>query len=103
MKKSIWPGNTLTKRNDCTGLHSRFALPSLSCWPSVLYVLNLDFEVVGFLPFYARKLAKHNKRLVGRQMIKLLSRPTNNVEPFCGKRKVANLSADTSQNLRWFA
>jgi len=60
--------------------------------------MNLDFEVVGFLPFYPRKLAKHNKRLVGRQMIKLLSRPTNNVELFCGKRKVANSSTDTSQN-----
>jgi len=32
--------------------------------------MNLNFEVVFFLPIYARKYAKHNERLVGRQTIK---------------------------------
>jgi len=60
--------------------------------------VNLDFEVVVFLLFYTRKLAKINKSFVGRQMRKALARPTNNAESFCGQRKEANLSANTSQN-----
>jgi len=31
-------------------------------------------------------------------MRKALARPTNNAESFCGQRKEANLSANTSQN-----
>jgi len=35
--------------------------------------MNLDFEAVVFLLFYACKLAKLNKSFVGRQMIKALA------------------------------
>ena len=31
-------------------------------------------------------------------MKKVLARPTNNAEPFCGQRKEVNLSANTLQN-----
>jgi len=64
--------------------------------------MNLDFEVVVFLLFYARKLAKLNKSFVGQQLIKALARPTNNAESFCGQRKEANLSANISQNFAHF-
>jgi len=49
--------------------------------------MNLDFDVVFFLPIYARKYAKHNESLVGWQMIKVIAGPTNNAEQFCGQRK----------------
>jgi len=48
--------------------------------------MNLDFEVVVFLPrlsTFARKYAKQ---------------PTNNEEQFCGQRNEEILSAKTSQN-----
>jgi len=48
---------------------------------------NLNFEAVVFLPICADKQAKHNESLVERQMIKVLARPTNNVEQFCGQRR----------------
>jgi len=48
--------------------------------------MNLDFEV-AFLPIYSRKQANHNKSLVGRQAMKVLARPTNNAEQFCGQRQ----------------
>jgi len=48
----------------------------------------MDFEVVLFLPIYARKYANHNRSLLGRQTINALARPTNSAdELFCGQRK----------------
>jgi len=49
--------------------------------------MHLDFEVVVFLPIYARKQAKHNEILVEWQMIKLLARPTNIPKQFCEQRR----------------
>ena len=63
--------------------------------------MNLNFEVVIFLPICARKQAKHNKRMVERQMIKVLARPNN----FVDKEKVANLNETLHKILRflmWF-
>jgi len=48
---------------------------------------SLNLEIVFFLPIYAHKQAKHNESLVEQQMIKVLARPTNNAEQFCGQRK----------------
>jgi len=48
----------------------------------------MDFEVVVFLPIYARKYANRNKSLLGRQTINVLARPTNNAdELLCGQWK----------------
>jgi len=52
---------------------------------------------VFFLPIYARKQAKHNERLVERQMIKAIARQTNNEEHYVDKEKEENLSAYTSK------
>jgi len=35
-------------------------------------------------------------------MMKVLARPTNNAEQFCGQRKGGKLSVNTSQNFPWF-
>jgi len=42
---------------------------------------------VGFSTDLRSHIANHKKNLVGRQMIKVLARPTNNTEQFCGQRK----------------
>jgi len=61
----------------------------------------MDFEVVFFLPTDLRLQwqgnhnkslvlqwqGNHNKSLVGRQMINVLARPTNNAEQLCGQSK----------------
>jgi len=76
-----------------------FCLLQLSCRPSVasFTFMNLNFEVVIFLPICARKQAKHNKRMVERQMIKVLARPNN----FVDKEKVANLNETLHKILRF--
>jgi len=56
--------------------------------------MNLNFEVVVYLPIYARRQAQHNESWLERQMIKLLSRPTNNAEQFCGQRKGDKFKCD---------
>jgi len=63
----------------------------------------MDFAVLVFLPIYARKQANHNKTLMGRQIIKVLARPTNNAEQFLEQEKDVNLSVNISQNFPWFA
>jgi len=55
--------------------------------------MNMDFEVVDF---YLLTLAKRQSNK-NRKMIKLLARPSNNAEQFCGQRKEI-LSSNTSQN-----
>jgi len=62
--------------------------------------MNLNFEAVVFYLFTLvnRQNRKHTEILVGRQMLKVLARPTNNAEQFCDKEKEANFSAHTSQN-----
>jgi len=35
----------------------------------------MDFEVVVFLPIYARKYPNHNKSLLGQHTMKVLARP----------------------------
>jgi len=60
--------------------------------------MNLDFEVVVFLPIYARKQANHNKSLVGLQIIIYLYDRQITRNNFVDKDKKANLSANTSQN-----
>jgi len=47
--------------------------------------MNLDFEVVVFIPMCARISAKYDESQVRGQMIKVLARPTNNAEKFCGQ------------------
>jgi len=59
---------------------------------------NMNFEAVVFLPNCASKQAKHNESLVERQMIKVLARPTNNVEQFCGQRRGGKFKCQHSQN-----
>jgi len=54
--------------------------------------MKLDFEVVIFLRIYARKKAKYDNSVVGRQMINVLARATNNAEQFCGQRKGSKFS-----------
>jgi len=49
--------------------------------------MNLNFEVVVFLPIYACKQAKHNECLVEGQISKVLARPTNNMEQLFRGRK----------------
>jgi len=62
--------------------------------------MNLNFEAVVYYLFALvnRQNRKHNESLVGRQMLKVLARPTNNAEQFCDNEKEANFSAHTSQN-----
>ena len=64
----------------------------------LLTVDLISRDYCSSLLIYARKLAKHNERLVGRQMINVLAQPTNNAGQFRGQRTEANLSANTSQN-----
>jgi len=49
--------------------------------------MSLNLEVVFFLATFAHNQAQHNESLVELQMIKVLARPTNTTEQFCGPRK----------------
>jgi len=56
--------------------------------------MNLNVELVVFLPIFTLANRQNSKKLVGWQLIKVLARPTNNVEQFCGQRKERNFKCE---------
>jgi len=82
----------MTNWNECVGWHSHFlpCLVKLKGSLSVLYPHQPGLWSSVFLYLFTLTNRQNSEKLMRQQMIKLLARPTNNAEQFCGQRKEGN-------------
>jgi len=73
------------------------ALPSLAAEQLLVSLTFMNLHGLwsgGFSTTCAQKQPNHNKGLVGQQIIKVLTGPTNNAEQFCGQKKAGKFKCE---------